>query len=233
MRAANRNTSFRQETETSRGGIYRFNVLPLGEYEVDVEAAGFSTVKRSGIALNAGAAATVDIELKVGALATEVVVTAAGAVVDPSRTDQGGTLGFNSVQNLPLLSRNPFNFILQQPNVSGRGNTEFGVPRKVNANGFNGRINYQLDGGNNTESDRAGIRLMPISDTWVQEVQQVSNGFAPEFGNTVGTVFNTITRSGSNELHGDGAYIFRRTPFSARPALLGFDRPAPEVNVDA
>jgi hypothetical protein len=233
VRAANRGTGFNRQTETSRGGSYRFSVLPLGEYEVDVEAAGFSTVKRSGIALSAGVAATVDIQLQVGSLTTEVVVTAAGAVVDPSRTDQGGTLGFNAVQNLPLVSRNPFNFILQQPNVSGRGNTEFGVPRKVNANGFNGRINYQLDGGNNTESDRAGIRLMPISDTWVQEVQQISNGFAPEFGNTVGTVFNTITRSGSNELHGDAAYIFRRTPFSARPALLGYTRPTPDVNVDA
>ena len=84
------------------------------------------------------------------------------------------------VHNLPLVSRNPYNFILFQPNVSGRANTEFGVPRKINANGFNGRINYQLDGSNNTESDRAGIRLIPISDTYVAEIQQVSNGFAPE-----------------------------------------------------
>jgi hypothetical protein len=63
------------------------------------------------------------------------------------------------------------------------------------------QINYQLDGSNNTESDRAGIRLIPISNSYVQEVQQVSNGFAPEFGNTVGTVFNTVTKSGTNEYH--------------------------------
>ena len=107
------------------------------------------------------------------------------------------------------------------------------MPRKVNANGFNGRINYQLDGSNNTQSDRAGIRLLPISNEWIEEVQTVSNGFAPEFGNTVGTVFNTITKSGSNQLHGQGGYIFRRTPFSARPALLAQNRPTPNVNVDA
>ena len=129
--------------------------------------------------------------------------------------------------------RNPYNFILQQPNVSGHSNTEFGVPRKVNANGFNGRINYQLDGSNNVQSDRAGIRLLPISQTWVQEVQAVSNGFAPEFGNTVGTVFNTITRSGTNAFHGEGGYLFRRTPMSARPALLAESAPTPEVNVDS
>ena len=91
--------------------------------------------------------------------------------------------------NLPLVSRNPLNFILLQPNVSGHSNTEFGVPRKVDANGFNDRINYQLDGSSNVESDRAGIRLLPISETWIQEVQAVNNGFAPEFGNTVGTLF--------------------------------------------
>ena len=120
-----------------------------------------------------------------------------------------------------------------QPNVSGHSNTEFGVPRKVDANGFNDRINYQLDGSSNVESDRAGIRLLPISETWIQEVQAVNNGFAPEFGNTVGTLFNTITRSGTNELHGEAAYLFRRTPMSARPALLPENQPTPDVNVDS
>ena len=64
-----------------------------------------------------------------------------------------------------------------QPNVSGHPQNSFGVPRKINANGFGDRINYQLDGSNNTQSDRAGIRLMPISNTFLAEIQQVSNGF--------------------------------------------------------
>lgn len=227
-------TGFTQSSTTEASGLYRFPVLPLGRYDVQVDAAGFSPVKQTGVELSAGATATVDISLTVKGVSTEVIVTAGGAaVVDPSRTDTGRSLSFNVINNLPLVSRNPFNFIIQQPNVSGRGNTEFGVPRKVNANGFNGRINYQIDGSNNTESDRAGIRLLPISDEWIDEIQTVSNGFAPEFGNTVGTVFNTITRSGSNAFHGDGGYIFRRTPFSARPALLNYTRPTPDVNVDA
>lgn len=233
VRATNANTGFQQTVQTLTDGLYRFNVLPLGEYEVTVDAAGFATAKRTGIILNAGAVVTADIPLQVKSVGTEVIISAAGAVIDPSRTDTGSTLSGNAIVNLPLLSRNPYNFILQQPNVSGRGNTEFGVPRKINANGFAGRINYQLDGSNNVQSDRAGIRLLPISNTWVEEVQAVSNGFAPEFGNTVGTVFNTITKSGSNDLHGEGGYIFRRTPFSARPALLRDSQPTPDVNVDA
>ncbi len=230
--AVNTQTGYRQTSDTTSEGLYRLPVLPLGAYEVEVQATGFSAYRQTGVPLSAGATVTIDATMQVQGVSTEVVVSGASPVVDPSRTDQGATLSTNAVLNLPLVSRNPFNFILQQPNVSGRGNTEFGVPRKVNANGFNGRINYQLDGSNNVQSDRAGIRLMPISQTWVQEIQSVNNGFAPEFGNTVGTVFNTVTRSGANDYHGDAAYYFRRTPMSARPALLGANRPTPEVNVD-
>jgi hypothetical protein len=67
----------------------------------------------------------------------------------------------------------------------------------------------------------------------VQEVQDVSNGFAPEFGNTVGTVFNTITKSGTNDYHGEGGFIFRRTPFSARPKLLPAAVAVPDVNLNS
>ena len=230
--ATNTLNGFKQSVKTSSEGLYRFNILPLGTYEVAADAPGFAPARRSGFPLNAGATATVDIALQVAGTATTVEVSATGIVTEPDRTDLGSTLNFNTTHNLPLVSRNPFNFVLFQPNVSGRANTEFGVPRKINANGFNGRINYQLDGSNNTESDRAGIRLIPISNTYVQEVQQVSNGFAPEFGNTVGTVFNSITRSGENTFHGDASYIFRRTDFSARPKLIPFSAPAPEVNVN-
>lgn len=229
----NVNTGLQQSAETEVSGLYRFNLLPLGQYDLTFEKSGFARVKQTGIEVNAGATVTRDASLPLQTVSTEVVVNAAAGAIDPSRTDTGRSLGTYVLSNLPLVSRNPYNFILQQPNVSGRGNTEFGVPRKVNANGFNGRINYQLDGSNNTQSDRAGIRLLPVSNEWIDEVQTVSNGFAPEFGNTVGAVFNTITKSGSNAYHGSGAYIFRRTPFSARPALLREGLPTPDVNVNA
>lgn len=233
VQATNLDTGLKQSAKTGDSGLYRITLLPLGAYEVEVQAQGFGVKKVTGIALSAGRTATVDIALAVSSTSTTVEVSASGLITEPSRVDLGSTLDENLTRNLPLVSRNPYNFILFQPNVSGRANTEFGVPRKVNANGFNGRINYQLDGSNNTESDRAGIRLIPISDTYVAEIQQVSNGFAPEFGNTVGTVFNTITKSGGNEFHGEGSYLFRRTDMSAKPKLLSATGLVPDVNVDA
>jgi hypothetical protein len=166
--ATNTNTGLIQTAETEGSGLFRFTILPLGSYDLRVEAPGFAPVKQTGITLNAGATVTQDIRLSVKGVSTEVVVSANSSVIDPARTDTGRSLTSYVLANLPLVSRNPFNFILQQPNVSGRGNTEFGVPRKVNANGFNGRINYQLDGSNNTQSDRAGIRLLPVSNEWVR-----------------------------------------------------------------
>jgi hypothetical protein len=233
VNATNNVTGYKLSAKTADTGLYRLTLLPLGTYDLEVQAAGFGVVKRNGVPMTAGATASLDIALSVAGTATTVEVTATAAITEPTRIDLGSTLSENMTKNLPLVSRNPYNFILFQPNVSGRANTEFGVPRKINANGFNGRINYQLDGSNNTESDRAGIRLIPISDLYVAEVQQVSNGFAPEFGNTVGTVFNTITKSGTNDMHGDASYLFRRTDMSAKPKLLPSTGLVPDVNVDA
>ena len=227
LQVVNTATHFVQTGTTEGSGLYRFPLLPIGNYEIKAKASGFADSRVTGIMVNAGATVTANIRLQIGGTTTQVDVTASAGAVEPGRTAFGTTLDDSATSNLPLVSRNPYNFILFQPNVSGRANTEFGVPRKVNANGFNGRINYQLDGSNNTESDRSGIRLVPISNTYVEEVQQVSNGFAPEFGNTVGTVFNTITKSGTNDYHGEVAYIFRRTPFSARPKLLPAAAPSP------
>jgi hypothetical protein len=232
VEALNQGTGFKRSAKTDEAGFFRFTVLPLGSYTVTVDASGFAQEKRLGIVLNAGSTVTLNIGMAVASVTRELEVTSAAPVVETGRTDIGSTLSSNEVANLPLLSRNNFNFILLQPNVSGHPNTEFGVPRKVNANGFTDRINYQLDGSNNTESDRAGIRLMPISNTWVQEVQQVNNGFAPEFGNTAGTVFNSITKSGTNAVHGEAAYIFRRTDFTARSPLLKPTDVKPTLNVD-
>ena len=228
----NLDTGLKAQAATNDAGLYRFPLLPLGRYKLTVSAPGFQTQERTGLVVTAGAPVTVNITATVSGVSNVVSVSEGAPAIDPSRTDVGHTVSSFEVQNLPLVSRNPYNFILIQPNVAGRPNTEFGVPRKVNANGFDARINYQIDGGNNTESDRAGIRLTPFSNTFIQEIQSVNNGFAPEFGDTVGTVFNAITKSGTNQLHGEGAYLFRRTGFSARPKLLKPNAPGPTTNVD-
>ena len=142
LQAVNTATDFMQTSRTERSGLYRFPLLPIGNYEINVKANGFSASRVTGIMVNAGATVTVNISLQLAGTTTQVDVTASAVAVEPGRTAFGTMLDHSATGNLPLVSRNPYNFILFQPNVSGRANTEFGVPRKVNANGFNGRINY-------------------------------------------------------------------------------------------
>ena len=227
----NAETGATRTVQTDEKGFYRAPLLPLGAYRLEVEASGFKRLVREGIKLAAGQTATADLVLEPGGVNETVTVSSDAPVADPAKIDLGRVINEREVTNLPLVSRNPYNFALLQANVVGRPNVEFGVPR-ISANGYARRINYQLDGNYNTQSDRAGIRLMPISEIFIGEVQVVTNGFAPEFGNTPGVVFNAVTRAGTNEYRGTVGYRFRRTPFSSRPFFSDPAKPKPETKVD-
>ena len=216
----NDQTGFTRSANTDEDGYYVFPNLPLGSYSQTVEKEGFEKERRPGIALSAGTEAVVESQLKVGSVTTEIEVTGGAPIVEPTRVNTGRTIATLELDNLPLTSRNPYNFIIFQPGVSGHPNPELGIPRTINTNGLLDRINYQMDGMVDTESDRYGLRLFPISDIYVREVQTVSNSYAPEFGSTAGDIYNVITNSGTNTPHGEFYYIGRPTDASARPILL-------------
>src|SRR4029079_12336790 len=182
-----------------------------------IEKSGFDTQRHTGILLDAGTEAVIDAQLRVGTTSTSIEVTGGAPIVEPSRTSIGRIITHAEVDNLPLTSRNPYHFLVFQPGVSGHPNPELGIPRTINTNGLLDRINYQMDGMVDTETDRYGLRLFPIADVYVQEIQTVSNSFAPEFGMTSGDIYNVITGSGTNQFHGQVMYVGRPTDASARP----------------
>jgi hypothetical protein len=224
----NTDTGAVRSVVTNEAGLYRAPLLPLGGYTVTAELQGFKQFEQTGIRLSVGQVVVVNPVLAVGALSEVVSVSAADVpALDLGRIDIGHTMSETEVQNLPLVARNPYNFALVQPGVTGTENVEFGVPRLA-ANGAAMRINYQIDGNTNTEKDRAGLRLLPISEVMVQEIKVVTTGFAPEFGQTMGMVYNAVTPSGSNTFRGSGSYLFRRKDFSAYPFF--FSQPKIEAN---
>ncbi len=229
--ALNLQTGTERTATTDAGGVYRFPLLPLGTFRVTFEAANFKRLVREGITLTTGQTATVDVALVVGGMETTVTITSDAPIADPGKIDVGRVMNNRETQSLPLVSRNPYNYALLQANVTGRPNIEFGVPR-INANGYTRRTNYQLDGNSNTQADRGGIRLMPISDTFVSEVQLVTNGFSAEFGGTPGLIMNAVTPSGTNAFHGSASYRFRRTSMSSRPFNISPTAVKPQTKVD-
>jgi hypothetical protein len=216
----NLDTGTERSLVTNEKGLFRAPLLPLGTYRVVAELQGFKKFEQTGLKLSVGETAVVNATMSVGAISETITVSGETPALDAARIDIGHTMSEVEVHNLPLVARNPYNFALVQPGVTGYENVEFGVPRLA-ANGGAMRINYQMDGNTNTEKDRAGLRLLPMSEVMIQEVKVVTTGFAPEFGQTMGMVYNAVTPSGTNTFKGEGAYLFRRDPFSAFPFFFG------------
>jgi hypothetical protein len=220
---------------TNESGLYRAPLLPLGRYRVSAELQGFKKFEQTGLNISAGQTAVINVKMGVGELSETISVTADAPLVDLSRIEQGRTLTEAEIKTLPLTSRNPYNFALLQPGVVGFENQEFGVPR-LTSNGALLRVNYQIDGSNNTQKDRAGLRQMPMSEVMIREVKVVTTGYAPEFGQTMGLIYNAITPSGTNTYKGQGSYRFQRKAMAAFPFFTqgvrnNDTKPPTEVNV--
>ena len=224
-------TGTQRSAVTNDEGVYRLLLLPLGRYKLTAELTGFKTFEQQGVTLSAGQTALINIQLSVGNMTETLTVTSESPIAQPGKIDLGRTIGETEIRNLPLVSRNPYNFAFLQANVTGFENNEFGVPR-INANGTQMRTNYQLDGNTNTEKDRAGLRLLPVSEVLVREVKVITNGFAPEFGHTTGMVYNAITPSGTNDLDGSVSFRFRRNAMSSRPFFLAPTARKPDTDVN-
>jgi hypothetical protein len=212
----NLDTGDSRAVASNESGIYRAPLLPLGRYKVEAELAGFKKLEQTGINLSAGQAAVLNLQLSVGAVSETISVTADAPLVDAGRIEQGRTLSEAEIETLPLTSRNPYNFALLQPGVVGFENAEFGATR-ITSNGALLRVNYQIDGSNNTQKDRAGLRQMPMSEVMIREVKVVTSGYAPEFGQTMGLIYNAITPSGTNTYRGQASYRFQRQSMVAFP----------------
>jgi Carboxypeptidase regulatory-like domain/TonB dependent receptor len=229
----NVDTGAERSVVTNEKGLYRAPLLPLGKYRVIAELQGFKKFEATDIQLSVGQTAVVNATLSVGQVSETITVSSSDIpALDVARIDIGHTMSDLEVHNLPLVARNPYNFALVQPGVTGYENVEFGVPHLA-ANGAAMRINYQIDGNTNTEKDRAGLRLLPMSEVMIQEVKVVTTGFAPEFGQTMGMVYNAVTPSGTNKYKGEASYLFRRNSFSAFPFFFGCGSTTPAANCPA
>ena len=201
---------------TDESGVYRLPLLPLGSYRIMAEAVNFKKFIREGITLTTGQTATIDIRLETGEVQETVTVSLDASIADTGKTDLGRVINNRDVRNLPVPYRNPYNLGRLQTNVNGRITGGFNNPN-LTVNGYRQRANYLFDGNWSNLADRPGSRLLFVSETYVNEVQIVTNGFAAEFGNTPGMIMNIVTQSGTNKFSGSAGFRFSRTPFYARP----------------
>jgi len=208
----NTETGLTRETQTTEAGLYDFPNIPVGLYELTIEKAGFSSVKRTGILLTVGALATIDTSLEVGGVTAVVEVVAATPVVETSRSSTASTISMESVNNLPLNGRSFIDLSTMTPGVvrdpTRGGDFAFGGQRGPNNSVLvDGADSNNLFYGQAT--GRTGFRPPAFSQGAIQEFQINTNSYAAEIGRASGGVLNVITRSGTNDFHGMAFDFYR------------------------
>jgi hypothetical protein len=238
----NLDTQVEATTETSSSGLYRFSVLSPGSYSVTVGLMGFRTV-RSLVQVQVGNTTTQDFELQVGTKGDTVTVVGTTLTLRPTESSTSTVLQRSFFEELPLNGRKYTDFTQLTPNTSPDGDTglvsiagQQGGEDSGYANG-NGSTSFTVDGTNATSNyfgDILGRYRIPYlyGENAVQEFQVAVSPYSAIYGGGEGFV-NTVTRSGSNVVHGEAFYYNRNSAFEANDAISkanGFAKPSDNLN---
>jgi hypothetical protein len=221
---------FVRTTKLNNDGEYRLLSLPPGMYTVTVESGGFARYSASDQAVTVGQMRDLAVTLAVGSVETVVNVSSEAALVETSRSSTTDTIDQRRIDNLPINGRNYINFTLTDSQVvrDNAPNTGAAPTSGLNMSGQRARSNLvNVDGADATDNSINGVRST-VSQEAVQEFQIISNSYAAEYGRASGGVVNIITRSGSNEFHGDVFGYLRNRNFQAvNPFAVCLNPPCP------
>lgn len=210
-------------TESTSDGAFVFGLVPPGRYRLRVEASGFTPKVLEGVEVRVGDTVSLVVQMVVSAVTTEIQVQAQAEVVEVERIQQANTIEQERIRNLPINRRNYLDFALLAPGVvettSLVDDTSFRPIQTPNSGlsfgGSNGRGNgFYIDGVENYNGS-GGVRPS-VTQEMAQEFQINRNSFSAEFGNAAGGVVNIITKSGTNELHGNLFGFLRHRDIQAR-----------------
>ncbi len=206
----------RVATADGQGG-YSAQLLPPGTYAVRVSAAGFGPIENTGVAVTVGGLVELPVTMQITGKTEIVDVSAQGELVETSRSSTTDTIGQRRIDNLPINGRNYINFTLTDSQVVHDAAPNLGAAPTsgLNMSGQRARSNLvNVDGTDATDNSVNGVRST-VSQEAVQEFQIITNNYAAEYGRASGGVVNIITRSGSNEFHGDIYGYLRNRNFQA------------------
>ena len=208
-------TNVARETVTNDVGLYVFPRVPPGAYRIVAKLSGFKTAVVEGVRIELDTPATVAIVLEVGVVGEIIIVTAARtqAVVNETDTEISTNLNREQVKELPLNGRNVTQLALTQAGVTSRGGT-----RSASIHGTRGTFNnFTLDGINNQDTfirTDALFGIIPLQESFIEEINITTANSEVDAGlGTSQTQF--VTRSGSNEFHGELFYYQRNDALNA------------------
>src|ERR1700722_14935107 len=214
----NPGTGLEREVISDANGHYEIVGLPPGSYTLTVEAAGFATLTNTSFKLTLGTTPEYNPQLQLQSQGATVNVTAEPDLVDTAKTDVSTTINQTQIDNLPINGRNYINFTLLN-SQAGRDDTPSigAAPTSgLNFGGQRARSNeVSVDGADAVDNSTNGVRAT-VSQEAVQEFQVITSNYMPEYGRAMGGVVNIVTKSGSNQVHGDVFGFLRNGAIQAR-----------------
>jgi hypothetical protein len=228
--ATNGQTGTTFTIKTDGKGFYNFPDLAIGDYDVEVQQTGFKTYRQSGIHIDANAAIRVDVKLQLGEVSEKVVVTSESIHVETQSTQMGEVINGQKITTVPLDGRDFTNLLALQPGVvpsayasQSAGLNDRTVSGSPDLNSGNQSINgqreaangFMINGANVNEGKNNGTAVIPNLDS-IEEFRIITNNFDAEYGNYSGGQVNVVTKSGTNQFHGDLFEFNRNTAFNSR-----------------
>jgi len=231
----------RWSTTSNSDGVFAFPRIPVGTYDVHVEAKGFRPSVQSGVQLEINQRARIDVQMQLGAVTDQVQVTGVAPLLQTDTTQVGLVVTPATETNLPLNGRNYLQSTLLSPGTTNTDPVSFSNgARSTNAVGSpfvngnrNTANNYMLDGIDSNSVTLNWVSYLPNIDA-IQEFRVITNNASAEFGNYQGGIINVTIKSGTNQIHGSAFDFFRNDKLNANNWAndwQGLRKPALRQNV--
>jgi len=212
----NNATGASQTTRTLSDGTYRFSFVAPGMYTLSVSHDGFQTAEKT-TRIQVGLTAVVPFQLALATSTTTVQVTEAAVAVQSDNANITTNVNLDQVQNLPNSGNDLTFYALTAPGVQmstngGYGNFEaFGLPATSNVFTINGQVN------NDTflNLNNSGASNLTLGYNEIQEAAVVNNGYSGQYGGLAGTQMNLVSKSGTNQFHGNAVYFWNGRALNA------------------
>jgi hypothetical protein len=236
-------TGVQSTQKTDSKGFYNLPTLAVGTYDLEIKQVGFKTYRQTGLVIDANSALRVDASLAVGSISEKVEVSTDAAQVETQNTQMGEVIEGTKMTSMPLNGRNFIDLLALQPGVSpyqctsancddttqGVGVDETTVSgdqtngtQSVNG-GRLGSNGFMVNGADAQEGVHNGAAILPNLDS-ISEFRIITNNFNAEYGNFSGGQINVVTKSGTNQFHGDVFDFLRNTDFDAANFFAGGTR---------
>jgi hypothetical protein len=211
----NLNTNAQNTSTTLPDGTYRMVALRPGIYRANISKDGFQSIVKSDIELHVQDQVSLNFSLQLGSVVETVTVEAGAPLLNTESANMGAVVDSRSVQNLPLNGRNYLDLLQVVPGVNVNRQQDQGSDGAVPVLGERGNnTNFLIDGLPNRDDLNGGASAQFNEDS-IAEFRVDTTGYKAEFGHASGGVVNVITRSGTNNIHGNASLFHRNNAFDS------------------